>query len=70
MTKRGGGRVLFGQLAGDDIRAGVKITIRLIKPGYVGAARVFTIRKNRYSRRTRCFMPGTSRLRANCSSVR
>ena len=69
-VKRANGPVLFGQLAGDDFRAGVKVTVRVMAPGYVGAARVFTIRRNRYSGENRCFMPGTSRLRARCSSVR
>lgn len=71
MVKRGRGRrVLFGQLRGDDFRAGVKLTIRVTAPGYVGAARVYTIQRNDYVRTDRCLMPGSSRLRTSCSPVR
>ena len=70
MTKRARSRVVFGQLSGDKFRAGIKLTIRVTAPGYVGAARVYTIQKNDYTTKTRCLMPGSARLRTTCSPVR
>jgi hypothetical protein len=70
MSKRANSRVLFRQLAGDKLRAGIKVTIRVTAPGYVGAARVYTIKKNDYATKSRCLMPGSPRLRTGCSPVR
>ena len=54
MVKRANGRVLFGQLRGEDLRAGSKVTIRVTAPGYVGRARIYTIKKNDLSATNRC----------------
>jgi hypothetical protein len=70
MSKRANSRVLFGQLRGDKLRAGVKVTIRVTAPGYVGRARVYTIEKNDWSAKSRCLMPGSRKLRTTCSPVR
>jgi hypothetical protein len=70
MTKRANSRVLFPQLRGEDLRAGAKVTIRVTAPGYVGRARVYTIERNDLSTVNRCLLPGSARLRKNCSPVR
>jgi hypothetical protein len=70
MSKRANSRVLFRQLAGDKLRAGIKVIIRVTAPGYVGAARVYTIKRNDYATKSRCLMPGSPRLRTGCSPVR
>lgn len=70
MVKRAKGRVLFGRLRGEDLRAGAKVTIRVTAAGYVGRARVYTIKKNDLSATNRCLLPGSPRLRASCSPVR
>jgi hypothetical protein len=70
MSKRAKSRVVFRKLSGDKFRAGVKVTIRVAAPGYVGAARVYTIQKNDYTTKTRCLMPGSAKLRTTCSPVR
>jgi hypothetical protein len=70
MSKRANGRVLFGQLRGEDLRAGSKVTIRVTAPGYVGRARVYTVKRNDLSVRNRCLLPGSSRLLTSCSPVR
>jgi hypothetical protein len=70
MSKRANSRVLFRQLAGDKLRAGVKVTIRVTAPGYVGAARVYTIKRNDYATKSRCLTPGSPRLRTSCSALR
>ena len=70
MVKRANGRVLFGQLRGEDLRAGAKVTIRVTAAGYVGRARVYTIKKNDLSTTNRCLLPGSPRLRSSCSPVR
>ena len=54
MVKRANGRVLFGRLRGEDLRAGSKVTIRVTAPGYVGRARIYTIKKNDLSATSRC----------------
>lgn len=64
------GRVLFGKLRGDKLRAGVKLTIRVSAPGYVGRARIYTIQKNDWDAKPRCLMPGSSKLRSRCSTER
>jgi hypothetical protein len=70
MSKRARSRVVFGRLSGDNFRAGVKLRIRVTAPGYVGAARVYTIQRNDYVRTDRCLMPGSPKLRTSCSPVR
>jgi hypothetical protein len=70
MVKRANGRVLFRQLRGEDLRAGAKVTIRVTAAGYVGRARVYTIKKNDLSTTNRCLLPGSPRLRSSCSPVR
>lgn len=72
MSKRAprGGRVLFGQLHGDKLKAGVKVTIRVSAPGYVGRARIYTIQKNDWAAKSRCLLPGSGTLRSRCSTER
>jgi hypothetical protein len=71
MSKRARrGRVLFGRLRGDKLRAGVKLTIRVSAPGYVGRARIYTIQKNDWDAKPRCLMPGSAKLRSRCSTER
>jgi hypothetical protein len=71
MSKRArNGRALFGQLRGDKLRAGVKVTIRVITEGYVGRARIYTIQKNDWEAKPRCLLPGSAQLRSRCSPER
>jgi hypothetical protein len=71
MSKRArNGRALFGQLRGDKLRAGVKVTIRVIAEGYVGRARIYTIQKNDWEAKPRCLLPGSAQLRSRCSPER
>jgi hypothetical protein len=70
MAKRANSRALFGRLRGEELPAGVRVTIRVTAPGYVGRARVYTIKKNDFSATNRCLLPGSPRLRASCSPVR
>jgi hypothetical protein len=70
MAKRANSTVIFRQLKGEKLRAGVKVIVRVTKPGYVGRARVYTIKKNDLSVKNRCLLPGTRRLRRGCSPVR
>ncbi len=71
MSKRArNGRALFAQLRGDKLRAGVKLTIRVIAEGYVGRARIYTIQKNDWEAKPRCLLPGNGQLRSRCSPER
>jgi Thrombospondin type 3 repeat len=70
MVKTARSRVTFGRLRGKDLRAGVRLTIRVTAPGFVGRARVYRVERNDVAVASRCLQPGSSRLRRSCSAVR
>jgi hypothetical protein len=64
------GRVTFPELRGKRLRAGVKLTIRVVKEGYVGSARRYLIERNDLQRLNYCIPAGSTTLKKSCSTVR
>ena len=57
----GSGRTTITKLRGKRLRAGVKLSIRVTRPGYVGRVVTYTILRNNLRKKTRCLRPGTTR---------
>jgi Putative metal-binding motif len=69
-TKRGarGTVSLNSRYKGVKLPAGTKITVTVTKPGFIGAAKIFEVRRGpkRPKVTDRCLLPGTTRLRQRC----
>ena len=66
--KRARGTVsLAKRFVGVDLKVGSRITTRVTKPGFIGAANVVTIRPRKAPKiASRCVMPGSRKLRTRC----
>ena len=64
------GRASFGALRKVKLKAGVRLTIRVVKSGYVGDARIFKVGRNSFRSADRCLSPGSQRLQKTCSTIR
>lgn len=63
-------RASFSKLKKAKLKAGVRLTIRVTKPGYVGDARIFKVGRNSFRSVDRCLNPGSRKLQKACSAIR